>query len=130
MNRLDNFKDKSYTFTLEDRRKGGKISSKKKSLANGLKNLKHGKNSSNLHLLLRCIDCPAVGNCSKRSDGYCFFLLQEMKGNRDFSKQVASSLTYSKKDLDTLEFLNKKYSLNKKYVSYLFPTDKSSDSKG
>lgn len=130
MSRIDNFNGNIHLLSSADRKKGGSVSSAKKIRANGVKNLKHGKYSSNLHLLLRCVDCPAIGECSKRSDGYCFFLLQEMKGNRDFSKQVASSLTYSKKDLDTLEFLTRKYSLNKKYISYLFPTDESSDSKG
>ena len=43
MNRLDNFKGKSHALTLEDRRRGGRVSSRKKALANGLKNLKHGK---------------------------------------------------------------------------------------
>jgi len=130
MSRLDNFNGNIHLLSFEDQVKGGKMSSAKKTRANGVKNLKHGKYSSHLHLLLRCIDCPAIGECSKRSDGYCFFLLQEMKGNRDFSRQVASSLTYSKKDLDTLSFLTRKYSLNKKYISYLFPTDESSDCKG
>ena len=130
MSRLNNFKGNIHLLSSADRIKGGMVSSAKKRKANSVKNLKHGEYSSNLHLLLRCIDCPAVGNCSKRSDGYCFFLLQEMKSNRDFSKQVASSLTYSKKDLDTLNFMIRKYHLNKEYVTFLFPRDESSDCKG
>jgi hypothetical protein len=123
MNRLDNFKGKSYTLTLEDRRKGGKVSSRKKSQANGLKNLKHGKYSGNHHYLLSCIDCPAVGRCDKMSDGYCYYLLEEMKLNRAFSKQVARCLTVCKDDIDALSFLTKKYKLNKEYISMLFPTE-------
>ena len=79
MSKLDNFKGKSYTLTLEDRRKGGKVSSKKKALANGLKNLKHGKNSSNHILLLRCSDCPYVFKCSRMHDGFCSYLLDDLK---------------------------------------------------
>jgi len=122
MNRLDNFKGKSHALTLEDRRRGGRVSSRKKALANGLKNLKHGKYSNNHHYLLCCIDCPAIGRCEKMSDGYCYYLLKEMKINRDFSKQVARCLTVKKDDIDAVSFLAKKYKLNKDYISMLFPT--------
>ena len=61
MNRLDNFKGKIHKLTSRDRVKGGKVTSEKKTLANGIKNLSHGKNSDRLFFLLRCIDCPAVG---------------------------------------------------------------------
>ena len=56
------------------------------------------------------------------SDGYCYYLLKEMKINRDFSKQVARCLTVKKDDIDAVSFLAKKYKLNKDYISMLFPT--------
>ncbi len=123
MNRLENFKGRIHKLTLDDRKKGGKVSSKKKTLANGVKNLSHGRNSDKLFFLLNCIDCPMFGSCKKRHDGYCTYLLEEMKANRDFSKQVAINLNVSKKNLDLTSFLKKKYELNKEYVAKLFPSD-------
>lgn len=123
MNRLDNFKGRIHKLTQEDRVKGGKVSSNRKTLANGIKNLSHGKNSGRLFFLLRCIDCPAVGRCNKRHDGYCVYLLEELKLNRDFSKQVARCLHVSKKELDPRSFLLKKHELNKEYIAMLFPSD-------
>lgn len=123
MSQINNFNGKIHRLSHADRVKGGKVSSRKKSQANGLKNLRHGKYSGNHHYLLSCVDCPAVGRCDKMSDGYCYFLLEEMKLNRDFSKQVARCLTVGKDDIDALSFLTKKYRLNKEYISKLFPTE-------
>jgi hypothetical protein len=123
VSQLDNFKGKIHTFTQEDRIKGGKVSSERKRRANGVKNLLHGRNSDKLFYLLSCIDCPAIGRCEKRHDGYCTFLLEEMKLNRDFSKQVARCLNVSKEGLDPTTFLMKKYELNKEYITKLFPSD-------
>jgi len=130
MSRLDNFKGKIHTLTREDQVKGGRVSSAKKSRANSVKNLIHGKNSDKRYFLLTCMDCPAIGRCDKVNDGYCYYLLEEMKLNRAFSKRVAASLHVGKNDLDPITFLRKKYALNKEYLEKLFPTEQNSDSKG
>ena len=130
MSRLDNFKGRIHRLTKADRIKGGRMSSAKKSRANSVKNLIHGKNSDKRYFLLTCMDCPAIGRCDKVNDGYCYYLLEEMKLNRDFSKQVATSLYVEKNELDPISFLQKKYALNKEYLEKLFPTEQNSDSKG
>ncbi|MCF7871616.1 hypothetical protein K9L97_01155 [Candidatus Woesearchaeota archaeon] len=123
MNRLDNFKGKIHKLTKDDCIRGGKVSSERKRKANGIKNLLHGRNSDKLFFLLSCIDCPAIGRCEKSHDGYCTYLLEEMKLNRDFSKQVARCLHVDKEGLDPTTFLMKKYELNKEYIAMLFPSD-------
>ena len=132
MNRLDNLKGKSYTLTLEDRRKGGKISSKKKSLANGLKNLKHGKNSSNHILLLRCSDCPYIFNCNRKHDGYCAYLLDDLKQDKQFFKIVNKHLKYNKGSEDLTFIVSEIYRLRDIFVQILKDTaiQQNSDCKG
>jgi hypothetical protein len=130
MSRLDNFKGRVHKLTQEDRVKGGRMSSAKKTQANSVKNLIHGKNSDKIYFLLTCMDYPAIGRCNKVSDGYCYYLLEEMRLNMDFSKQVATSLYVEKNKLDPISFLQKKYALNKEYLEKLFPTEQNSDSKG
>jgi hypothetical protein len=49
--RLDNFKGNVHALSNVDRIKGGTMSSPKKTLANRVKNLKHGKYSELHHLL-------------------------------------------------------------------------------
>jgi hypothetical protein len=131
MSKLDNFKGKSYTLTLEDRRKGGRVSSKKKALANGLKNLKHGKNSSNHILLLRCSDCPYVFKCSRMHDGFCSYLLDDLKHDLRFFKHVNKHLKYGL-DSDTLFVVREKYRMNKLFAQMLedIAIQESSDSNG
>ena len=119
MSRLDNFKGKSYTLTLEDRRKGGKVSSKRKTLANGLKNLKHGKNSSNHILLLRCSDCPYLFRCDRMHDGFCKYLLTELKNNNQFRKKFIRNYLLKDNDLDILSLVRLKYELNKHYSEFV-----------
>jgi hypothetical protein len=119
MNKLDNFKGKSYTLTLEDRRNGGKVSSRKKTLANGLKNLKHGKNSSNYILLLRCSDCPYVFRCDRKHDGFCKYLLDELRTNDQFRKQFIRNYILNDNDLDIISLVRLKYQLNKYYSDFI-----------
>jgi hypothetical protein len=119
MSRLDNFKGKSYTLTLEDRRKGGKVSSKRKTLANGLKNLKHGKNSSNHILLLRCSDCPFVFRCDRKHDGYCSYLLDDLRNDKRFFKVVNKHLKYDKCDEDLAFIVREIYRLRNIFVQML-----------
>ena len=123
MSQIDNFKGKIHKLTREDCVKGGKRSSEKKAFANSIKNLIHGNNSDNLYFLLRCVDCPAIGRCEKKHDGYCTYLLEEMKLNRDFSKQVTRCLFVNKETVDPIQFLQEKYRLNKEYIEKLFPSD-------
>jgi hypothetical protein len=132
MSRLDNFKGKSYTLTLEDRRKGGKISSEKKRLANGLKNLKHGKNSSNHILLLRCSDCPYIFNCARKTDGYCSYLLDDLRNDRQFFRLVNKHLRYGKDHENVAFIVREIYRLRDIFLEMLEDKDihESSDSKG
>lgn len=129
MNRLDNFKGKMHVLTLEDRKKGGKASSKKKSLANGLKNLKHGRNSDNHILLLRCSDCPYVFSCDRKHDGYCSYLLDDIKNNPQFFKYVNKHLKY-RSDSDLLFIVREQYRMNKVFARMLKAIQESSDSNG
>lgn len=130
MSRLDNFKGRIHKLTSADRIKGGSVSSPEKTQANSIKNLIHGRNSDKRYFLLTCEDCPAIGRCDKVSNGYCYYLREEMKLNRAFSKRVATSLHVERDGLDPITFLRKKYALNKEYLEMLFPTEENSDSKG
>ena len=122
MNKLENFKEKSYTLTLEDRKKGGKVSSKKKTLANGLKNLKHGRNSSNHILLLRCSDCPYIINCSRKHDGFCSYLLDDLKQDVRFFKYVNNHLKYKEGSEDITFIVREMYRLRDIFVEMLKDT--------
>ena len=53
MNRLDNFKGKMHVLTLEDRKKGGKVSSKKKALANGTQRLEAWQEFKQSHTIAK-----------------------------------------------------------------------------
>ena len=128
---LENFKGNIHLLTPDDRIKGGKAKSEKKSLANGLKNLKHGKYSDKYRLLLRCIDCPLIGKCDYVNKGYCVYLLEELSENKKFRKEVMQNLTIAKGTNDLLDLVRKKYKMNKKYVEFLLShTFESSDSNG
>ncbi len=128
---IENFGGKIYTLTQEDRIKGGKVSSNKKTLANGLKNLKHGKYSSDHILLLRCMDCPFIFKCDRKHDGFCSFLLDEMKIDKRFFK-IVKGLKFENGSIDLLDLVRKKYQMNKKYIEFVeeFDSLEGSDSNG
>ena len=88
MSRLDNFKDRIHNLSNADKIKGGRVSSPKKTLANSLNNLKHGKDSGHLHTILHCFECPYAFKCSKRRKGYCVYLIEDLKKDKHFRKMV------------------------------------------
>jgi len=128
---IKNFKGNIYTLTQEDRIKGGKVSSKRKTLANGLKNLKHGKYSSDHILLLSCIDCPFISKCEKKQDGFCSFLLDELKIDKKFFR-IVKELKIENGSVNLLDLVRKKYQMNRQYIDFIeeFDSLEGSDSNG
>lgn len=128
---LENFKGNIHLLTKTDRIRGGKARSKRKSMVNGLKNLRHGKYSENYRLLLTCFDCPFIGRCNYVHKGYCVFLLDEISMNKRFRKEVMRKLTIPKDTNNILDLVKRKYQMNKHYVEFLkSPAFHNSDSKG
>ena len=119
MNRLDNFKGRIHTLTYSDRIKGGKVSSEKKRQANGLKNLKHGRYSKKLHLLLDCSRCPFLGSCTMKHDGFCTILLKELSHDKRFRKQFLKRFVIDEDKTDLLHLVRLKVELDKQYAMHL-----------
>jgi hypothetical protein len=115
---IKNFKDKIHKLSNADKIKGGSVSSPKKTLANSLNNLQHGKYSGHLHTLLHCSECPYAFQCSERRNGYCFYLIEDLKKDKAFRKLILEKCI--KKDSnDLVPFVVAKYSLQKEYIKYL-----------
>jgi hypothetical protein len=113
--RLDNFKGNIHALSNADRIKGGAMSSPKKTLANRVKYLKHGKYSELHHLLLTCVDCPFIFSCQKRNSGYCVYLIEDLNKDKVFRKQILEMSTF-KKNPDIFSFVSKKYSLKNWFI--------------
>jgi hypothetical protein len=113
--RLDNFKGKIHTLSNEDRIKGGSMSSQKKTLANRVKNLKHGKCSELHHLLLTCVDCPFIFSCEKRNPGYCPYLLEDLNKDKIFRKQILER-SINKNNQNPAQFISTKYYLKNWFI--------------
>ncbi len=113
---ISNFKGKIHKLSTADKIKGGKVSSPKKTLANRVKNLKHGKYSELHHLLLTCVDCPFIFSCQKRNSGYCVYLVQDLNKDKSFRKQILE-MSMLKENLDLFSFVSKKYSLKDWFVN-------------
>ena len=119
MTKLDNFKGNIHTLTLTDRKKGGSVSSERKRVVNGLKNLKHGKYAEKYHVLLDCSSCPYVGVCQIKHNGFCKYLLKELSHNRSFRKQFIQCFLLDEKDIDPLHLVKLKIEMNKQYALHL-----------
>lgn len=113
--RLDNFKGNIHTLSSVDRIKGGLKSSPKKTLANRVKNLRHGKYSELHHLLLTCVDCPFIFSCQKRNSGYCVYLVDDLNKDKVFRKQIIE-MSVLRKSPDLFYFVSTKYSLKDWFV--------------
>lgn len=118
MSRLDNFKDTIHKLSNADKIKGGKVSSPKKTLANSLNNLKHGRYAEHLHTLLHCSECPYAFKCSKRRKGYCVYLIEDLKKEKTFRKLILEK-RIEKDSNDIMSFVIAKYALQKKYIEKL-----------
>ena len=118
MSRLDNFKDTIHKLSNADKIKGGKMSSPKKTLANSLNNLKHGRYAEHLHTILHCSECPYAFQCSKRRSGYCVYLIEDLKKDKGFRKLIFEK-RIKKESNDLVPFLVSKYALQKNYIKYL-----------
>ena len=118
MSRLNNFKDAIHNLSNADKIKGGKVSSPKKTLANSINNLQHGRYSGHLHTLLHCSECPYAFQCSKRRKGYCVYLIEDLKKDKLFRKTIIDK-RIKKDSNDLVPFVVAKYSLQKEYIKLL-----------
>jgi len=115
---IENFKDKIHTLSNAERIKGGRVSSPKKTLANSLNNLQHGKYSRHLHTLLHCSECPYSYKCAKKRNGYCVYLIQDLKKDNLFRKMIIDK-RIKRDSNDLVPFVVAKYSLQKEYIKML-----------
>jgi len=118
MNRLNNFKERIHELSTADKIKGGKVSSPKKTLANSLNNLQHGRKSKHLHTILHCSECPYAFKCSKKRNGYCVYLIEDLKKDKTFRKMILEK-RIKKNSNDYVPFVVAKYSLQKEYIKHL-----------
>lgn len=115
---IKNFKNKIHKLSNADKIKGGRVSSPKKTLANSLNNLQHGRCSRHIHTLLHCSVCPYAFRCTKRRNGYCVYLIEDLKKDKAFRKLILEKLI--KKDSnDLMPFVIAKYSMQKEYIKKL-----------
>jgi len=118
MSRLNNFKDAIHNLSNADKIKGGKVSSPKKTLANSINNLQHGRYSGHLHTLLHCSECPYVFQCYKRRNGYCVYLIEDLKKDNFFRKIILEK-RINKNSTDLVPFVVAKYALQKEFIKQL-----------
>jgi hypothetical protein len=94
------------------------VSSAKKTLANSMNNLKHGRYSGHIHTLIHCSECPYAFQCSKRRSGYCVYFIEDLKKDKLFRKTIIDK-RIKKDSNDLVPFVVAKYSLQKEYIDYL-----------
>jgi hypothetical protein len=115
---INNFKNKIHELSNADKITGGRVSSAKKTLANSMNNLKHGRYSGHIHTLLHCSECPYAFRCTKRKKGYCFYLIEDLKNDKSFRKIILEK-RIKKNSNELIPFLVSKYALQKEYIEYL-----------
>lgn len=115
---IKNFKNKIHELSNADKIKGGKVSSPKKTLANIINNLQHGKYSKHLHTLLHCSECPYAFQCTKNRNGYCVYLIEDLKKAKVFKKLILEKRIIIDSN-DLMPFVVAKYSLQKEYIERL-----------